>query len=48
MVIEKGIITAEGSHNALIEKSEKYKELYETQFRKVLDFERNKTVDLKA
>ena len=42
MVIEKGIITAEGSHNTLIEKSEKYKELYETQFRKVLDFERNK------
>jgi ATP-binding cassette subfamily B protein len=40
MVIEKGIITAEGSHQELIEKSEKYKELYETQFRKVLDFEK--------
>jgi ATP-binding cassette subfamily B protein len=40
MVIEKGIITAEGSHHELIEKSEKYKELYETQFRKVLDFEK--------
>ena len=40
MVIEKGIITAEGNHHELIEKSEKYKELYETQFRKVLDFEK--------
>ena len=47
MVIEKGIITAEGSHNELIGKSEKYKELYETQFRKVLDFEKHKDVDLK-
>ncbi len=47
MVIEKGIITAEGNHQELIGKSEKYKELYETQFRKVLDFERNKDIDLK-
>ena len=41
MVIEKGIITAEGAHQELLTKSEKYKELYETQFRKVLDFEKN-------
>lgn len=47
MVIEKGIITAEGSHQELINKSEKYKELYETQFRKVLDFEKHKDIDLK-
>ncbi len=47
MVIEKGIITAEGSHQELINKSEKYKELYETQFRKVLDFEKHKNIDLK-
>ncbi len=46
MVIEKGIITAEGSHEELIGKSEKYKELYETQFRKVLDFEKKKDIDL--
>lgn len=46
MVIEKGIITAEGTHKELLEKSEKYKELYETQFRKVLEFEKNKEVDL--
>ncbi len=41
MVIEKGIITAEGAHQELLSKSEKYKDLYETQFRKVLDFEKN-------
>ena len=46
MVIEKGIITAEGSHTALIDKSEKYRELYETQFRKVLELEK-KNIDLK-
>lgn len=45
MVIEKGIITAEGSHKELLSRSEKYKELYETQFRKVLDYERNKAID---
>ena len=47
MVIEKGIITAEGAHTELLQNSEKYKELYETQFRKVLDFEQHKNVDLK-
>ena len=47
MVIEKGVITAEGNHLELIDKSEKYKELYETQFRKVLDFEKHKNIDLK-
>ncbi len=46
MVIEKGIITAEGNHQELIDKSEKYKKLYETQFKKVLDFERNKDIDI--
>jgi ATP-binding cassette subfamily B protein len=45
MVIEKGVITAEGGHAELLDKSDKYKELYETQFKKILDFERNKTVD---
>ena len=45
MVIEKGVITAEGGHAELLGKSEKYKELYETQFKKILDYERNKTVD---
>ncbi len=46
MVIEKGIITSEGTHSELLEKSERYKELYETQFSKVLEFEKNKAIDL--
>lgn len=46
MVIEKGIITDEGTHGELLEKSPKYKELYETQFKKVLDYERHKHIDL--
>jgi len=40
MVIEKGIITESGSHYELVEKSKHYKELYETQFRRVLDIEK--------
>lgn len=48
MVLEKGIITAEGTHSELVEKSEKYKQLYETQFRKVIEYESNKYIDLKA
>ena len=46
MVIEKGIITNEGTHGELLETSEKYKELYETQFKKVLDYEKHKDIDL--
>ncbi len=46
MVMEKGIITAEGTHSELLKKSEKYKELYETQFSKVLEYEKNKAIDI--
>ena len=46
MVIENGIITAEGSHKELLQKSDKYKMLYETQFKKVLEYEKNKVVDI--
>ncbi len=46
MVIEKGIITAEGTHGELLNTSDKYKELYETQFSKVLEYEKNKAIDL--
>ena len=42
MVIENGIITENGTHDELIDKSEHYKELYETQFKRVLEHERNK------
>lgn len=48
MVIEKGIITNEGTHGQLLESCPKYKELYETQFKKVLDYERHKFIDLTA
>ena len=39
LVIDKGEITASGSHDELMEKSRTYRRLYETQFKKVLDYE---------
>ena len=39
MVMENGVITETGTHTELIKKSEKYKQLYETQFKRVIDFE---------
>ncbi len=46
MVIENGVITAEGSHSELLKTSDKYEELYKTQFSKVLEYEKNKAIDL--
>ncbi len=46
MVIENGVITAEGSHTELLDTSDKYNELYKTQFSKVLEYEKNKSIDL--
>ena len=40
MVMEEGVITASGSHDRLLEESEGYRNLYETQFRKVIDYEK--------
>ena len=40
MVIENGVITETGSHEELIETSRKYRELYETQFKKVIEYEK--------
>ena len=40
MVVEKGIITESGTHSELLNSSPKYRELYETQFRKVLNLEK--------
>lgn len=37
MVLENGLITDTGTHDELLEKSEQYRKLYETQFRRVLD-----------
>ena len=42
MVMEEGVITASGSHDRLLEESEGYRNLYETQFRKVIDYEKER------
>ena len=43
MVIENGTITDSGSHSELLCKSEKYRLLYETQFKKVIELEKEKS-----
>ena len=43
MVIENGTITERCSHSELLEKSEKYRLLYETQFKKVIELEKEKS-----
>ncbi len=42
MIIQNGIISETGTHDTLLEKSGGYRELYETQFRKVIDYENSK------
>lgn len=42
MLLENGKITATGKHDELLESSEGYKELYETQFSKVIEYEKDK------
>ncbi|MGI6279755.1 MAG: ABC transporter ATP-binding protein [Acutalibacteraceae bacterium] len=42
MLLENGVIAYSGSHDELLQKSESYKLLYETQFRKVIDYENSK------
>ena len=39
MVVENGEITETGTHSQLIDTSDKYRELYETQFKRVIDYE---------
>lgn len=41
MVMQDGMITETGTHGELLKTSAKYRELYETQFKKVLDYEKN-------
>ena len=43
MLLQNGVITDMGSHDELLEKSDGYKELYETQFRKVIEYEKDRT-----
>ncbi len=42
MLIENGLITETGNHDELLSKSKGYRELYETQFRRVIDYENSK------
>ncbi len=42
MLLENGKITATGKHDELLASSEGYKELYETQFSKVIQYEKDK------
>ena len=39
LVVQGGVIAEEGTHEELLEKNGTYRELYETQFRQVLDYE---------
>ena len=45
MLLQNGVIAEEGTHDELLEKSEGYRELYETQFRKVIDYENGKRAE---
>ncbi len=44
MILENGEITETGTHDELLERSEGYRMLYETQFRRVIEYENNKNV----
>lgn len=42
MLLENGVITASGTHDELLSAENGYRELYETQFRRVIDYENSK------
>ena len=42
MLLENGVIAKTGTHDELLESSEGYRTLYETQFRRVIDYENSK------
>ena len=42
MLLENGVITATGKHNELLENCKGYQELYDTQFSKVIEYEKDK------
>jgi len=45
MLLKDGVIAEEGTHDELLDRSEGYRELYETQFRKVIDYENSKRTE---
>ncbi|MBR7132936.1 MAG: ABC transporter ATP-binding protein [Clostridia bacterium] len=47
MLLENGKITETGTHDELLGESEGYRRLYETQFRKVIDYENSKKMPQK-
>lgn len=44
MLLENGKITETGTHDELLQISDGYRELYETQFRRVIDYENSKNI----
>ncbi len=46
LVVKDGVIAEHGSHDELLAKEGVYRELYETQFRKVLEYEQEKEAEL--
>jgi ATP-binding cassette subfamily B protein len=42
MLIENGVIAETGTHDKLLSRSSGYRELYETQFRRIIDYENSK------
>ena len=42
MLIENGVIAETGTHDELLSRSSGYRELYETQFRRIIDYENSK------
>jgi len=42
MLLENGVISKQGTHDELLKESNGYKMLYETQFRRVIDYENSK------
>ena len=42
LVVKDGVIAEQGSHEELLARDGTYRELYETQFRQILDYEEDK------
>ena len=42
LVVKDGVIAEQGTHDELLEKDGVYRELYETQFRQILELEEDK------
>ena len=45
MMVSGGVIAEQGTHDELLDKNGIYKELYETQFRTILDLETQEEIE---